>query len=176
MEKLLESRRQKEHTQKVEGLSPEKYGKGAYCELTYTPSKLADNVLFREASSLKRVEEESSRSRELEAQNQMLTEQIAYLKKERDGISASLNDIIDMYKGIIAQMEAKNDQLIKQSQRKTNSEIQRYIKDKEEEARYFQSERELLEERIESLEGQVQSLQNELTDTLNNKSDAEHNL
>lgn len=43
----------------------------------------------------------------------MLTEQVTYLKKERDGISASLNDIIDMYKGIIAQMEAKNDQLLK---------------------------------------------------------------
>lgn len=37
-------------------LSPEKYGKGAYAELTFTPSKLADNVLYREASSLKRVE------------------------------------------------------------------------------------------------------------------------
>lgn len=57
-----------------------------------------------------------------------------------------------MYKGIIAQMESKNDQLLKESQRKSNAEIQRYIKDKEEEARYFQSERELLEERIEALE------------------------
>lgn len=53
-----------------------------------------------------------------------------------------------MYKGIIAEMEAKNDEHLKESQKKWNIEIQKYIKDKEEEARYFQSERELLEERI----------------------------
>ena len=48
MEKLLMSRKQKEeNTQRLLNLSPEKYGKGAYAELTFTPSKLADNVLFR---------------------------------------------------------------------------------------------------------------------------------
>jgi hypothetical protein len=44
--------------------------------LTYTPSKLADNVLFREASSLKRIEEESSKVREYESQNQLLSDQV----------------------------------------------------------------------------------------------------
>jgi hypothetical protein len=34
---------------------------------------------------------------------------VIYLKKERDGISTSLNEIISMYKGIIAEMESKND-------------------------------------------------------------------
>ena len=63
MDKLLDSRRSKEQEERVEGLSPEKFGKSAYCQLTYTPSKLADNVLFREANNLKRVEEESSRCR-----------------------------------------------------------------------------------------------------------------
>ena len=64
MDKLLDSRRKKEDSpEKLANISPEKYGKGAYCDLTYTPSKLADNFMFREANSLKRVEEESSKSR-----------------------------------------------------------------------------------------------------------------
>jgi hypothetical protein len=48
MDKLLDSRKRKDesHT-KLGSISPEKYGKGAFCDLTYTPSKLADNVLFR---------------------------------------------------------------------------------------------------------------------------------
>ena len=45
MEKLLFGKKQK--SEKLGNISPEKYGKGAYSELTYTPSKLADNVLFR---------------------------------------------------------------------------------------------------------------------------------
>jgi hypothetical protein len=45
-------------------LSPEKYGKGAFADLTFTPSKLADNILYREASNLKRIEEESAKNRE----------------------------------------------------------------------------------------------------------------
>ncbi|CAM6001298.1 unnamed protein product [Sphagnum balticum] len=108
MERLLVSRRGTDETERLENLSPEKYGKGAYCELTYTPSKLADNVLFREATTLKRVEEETSRNRELEAQSGWLTDQVEYLKRERDGISESLNQIIAMYKKILAEMESKN--------------------------------------------------------------------
>lgn len=70
---------------------------------------------------MKKLEEESSKCREYEAQNQILTDQVVYLKKERDGISASLNEIITMYKGIIAEMEAKSDDRIKESQRKWNT-------------------------------------------------------
>lgn len=56
MEKLLFSRKVKEETtERMGNISPEKYGKGAYCDLTYTPSKLADNVLFREASNMKKI-------------------------------------------------------------------------------------------------------------------------
>ena len=48
MDKLLFGKKQKtEQQQKLGNISPEKYGKGAYADLTYTPSKLADNVLFR---------------------------------------------------------------------------------------------------------------------------------
>lgn len=50
-----------------------------------------------------------------------------------------------MYKGIISEMEGKNDERLKESQKKWTEEIQIFIKDKEEEARYFQSEKELLE-------------------------------
>ena len=70
---------------------------------------------------------------------------MTYLKKERDGISGSLNEIISMYKGIISEMEGKNEERLKESQKKWTEEIQIFIKDKEEEARYFQSEKELLE-------------------------------
>jgi len=42
-----------------------------------------------------------------------LVDQVNYLKKERDGISTSLNGIIEMYKGIIADMESKNDERLK---------------------------------------------------------------
>lgn len=104
MDRLLDSRRSKENGEPLEGLSPEKFGKSAYCQLTYTPSKLADNVLFREANNLKRVEEEGSRCREFETQNQLLSDQVGYLKKERDGITSSLNEVITMYKGIISDM------------------------------------------------------------------------
>lgn len=42
MDKLIFSRRQKEETaEKVDSLSPEKYGKGAFLDLTFTPSKLS---------------------------------------------------------------------------------------------------------------------------------------
>ena len=109
MEKLLFSRRKKQEAQeKLGSISPEKYGKGAFCELTYTHSKLADNVLFREAFNLKKIEEESCKNREFQAENTILSDQIEYLKKERDGISGSLNEIIAMYKTIIAEMEGKH--------------------------------------------------------------------
>ena len=68
MEKLLIRRKDKtESPEKLDQLEPEKYGKGAYCDLTYTPSKLADHILFREANYLKKIEEEASRCREIEA-------------------------------------------------------------------------------------------------------------
>ena len=105
MDKLLDSRRSRdEHPERLGSISPEKYGKSAYCDLTYTPSKLADNVLFREASNLKKIEEETSKVRQFESSNQVLSDQVEYLKKERDGISGSLNEIIAMYKEIIADM------------------------------------------------------------------------
>jgi len=48
MDHLLNSRMSADHSpSKLENLSPEKYGKAAYATLTFTPSKLVDNVLYR---------------------------------------------------------------------------------------------------------------------------------
>ena len=55
MESLLASRKISEEPSKLEGLSPEKYGKAAFSTLTYTPSKLADNVLYKEYSNQKKL-------------------------------------------------------------------------------------------------------------------------
>ncbi len=64
---------------------------------------------------------------------------MTYLKKERDGISESLNQIIAMYKAILAEMEVKNDERIRDIQKKFKEEMQKVIFDKEEEAKFFQS-------------------------------------
>ena len=54
-EKILSAKRLKEKNVKLATLSPDKYGKGAFCELTFTPSKLSENIIFREATNLKRL-------------------------------------------------------------------------------------------------------------------------
>jgi hypothetical protein len=55
MDSLIMSRMRKDVSPaKLQNLSPEKYGKAAWADLTYTPSKLADNVMFREAATLKK--------------------------------------------------------------------------------------------------------------------------
>jgi hypothetical protein len=47
----------------MENLSPSKYGKGAFVELSYTPSKLADSVLYRDAITMKKIEEGNEKIR-----------------------------------------------------------------------------------------------------------------
>ena len=56
MEQLLNSRmsQMNESPSKLEGLSPEKYGKAAYADMAFTPSKLAENILYREVVTLKK--------------------------------------------------------------------------------------------------------------------------
>jgi hypothetical protein len=56
--------------------------------------------------------------------------------------------MIAMYKSIIADMEEKNEERIKLLQVKFREELQKLIKEKEEEARFVQSEKEVLEGRI----------------------------
>lgn len=77
--------------------------------------------------------------------------------------------MIAVYKQIIADMEAKNDERIRIMQLKFNEEIQRYIKDKEEEAKFIQSEKEILEKHILDLEAQIAKLKEELVYLNRNK-------
>ena len=60
-------------------MSPEKFGKGAYADLSYTPYKLADNVLYREAVTLKKYEENTNKVREFTAENSFLKDKIRQL-------------------------------------------------------------------------------------------------
>lgn len=57
MDQLLNSRLSRDPSPtKLDNLSPEKYGKGAYASLTFTPSKLVDNILYKEATNFKKIE------------------------------------------------------------------------------------------------------------------------
>lgn len=81
-----------------------------------------------------------------------------------------------MYKEIIADMEGKTEERIKQTQIKFKEEITRYIKDKEEEAKYFQSEKEIFEKHIIDLEAQIAKLKDEVIYLNRNKSDTQADL
>lgn len=84
--------------------------------------------------------------------------------------------MITVYKQIIAEMEAKNEERIRIMQLKFNEEIQRYIKDKEEEAKFIQSEKEILEKHILDLEGQIAKLKEELVYLNRNKTEVQADL
>lgn len=84
--------------------------------------------------------------------------------------------MIGVYKQIIADMEAKNEERIRIMQIRFNEEIQRYIKDKEEEAKYIQSEKECLEKHILDLEGQITKLKEELQYLTRNKNEVQTEL
>ena len=75
MDRFRESRRaskRKESPMKLEGLSPEKFGKAAYQDMLYTPSRLADNVLYKDVNSMKKYEEAGQKLREMEAAYKLL--------------------------------------------------------------------------------------------------------
>ena len=64
MDSLIMSRMRKDASPaKLNNLSPEKYGKAAWADLSYTPCKLADNVIFREAATLRKNEEGTNKLR-----------------------------------------------------------------------------------------------------------------
>lgn len=50
-----------------------------------------------------------------------------------------------MYKQIIADMETKNQERIRETQTRFKEEFQKYIQSKEQEAKFYQSEKEILE-------------------------------
>lgn len=64
MDQLLYSRINNEEETRLENLSPEKFGRSAYAKLSYTPSKLANNVLYKEVTQMKKTEENGSKMRE----------------------------------------------------------------------------------------------------------------
>lgn len=49
--------------QVIESLPADKYGKAAFVELTYTPKKLKDNLLYIEAVTMKKEEEKNNKLR-----------------------------------------------------------------------------------------------------------------
>jgi hypothetical protein len=102
MENLLNSRLSRDQSPtKLENLSPDKFGKSAYANLTFTPSKLADNILYKEANTMKKIEEESSKVRESAAYNSLLKDRLGQIQEERDGIEQTLTQQIVMYKKIL---------------------------------------------------------------------------
>lgn len=131
MQNLLEESRrsnnQHESPIKLSNLSPQKYGKGAFCDLTYTPSKLADNVLYREVTTLRKVEEGNGKLRETEAMNSLFQDRLEQLKEERDGIERSLNSQISMYKKLLQECEFKSEARNKEIQNSFKLEMQKLI-------------------------------------------------
>ena len=124
MENLLNSRLSKDASpSKLQNLSPEKYGKGAYADLTYTPSKLADNVLYKEVITMKKVEEESSKVRESK-------DRLSQLQEEKDGIEQTLTQQILMYKKLLNENEVKNEHRLNELQRSFSQDIERIILEK----------------------------------------------
>ena len=165
MHNLLESRRSAqgyESPVKLQNLSPEKYGKAAYVDLTYTPSKLADNLLYREVTTMKKMEEGNGKVREIEALNSIFQDRLEQIKQERDGIEESLTSQIHMYKRLLQESEIKNESRIKEIQSNFKLEIKKILEEKEEEAKFAQSEQEILEARIEELEGIINNLKEQL--------------
>lgn len=67
-----------------------------------------------------------------------------------------------MYKKMLGENEIKHEQRLKDIQRSFSEEIQKIILSKEEEAKYAQSEKELLEGRISELENEVSELREQL--------------
>jgi hypothetical protein len=88
---------------------------------------LADNVLFKEVTTLKKLEEGSSKYRESEAINNLLKDRLVQLQIERDGIEKSLTQQIVMYKKMLHEIELNHEQRIKDIQKSFNDEVQRLI-------------------------------------------------
>ena len=51
--------------------------------MSYTPSKLATNVLFKDVHNMKKTEENGSKLRESESMNQVFRDKIRHLQSEK---------------------------------------------------------------------------------------------
>ncbi len=101
---------------------------------------------------MKKIEEECSKLRESDAIVGVLRDRLIQMTEEKDGIESTLTQQITMYKKKLGENEVKHEQRIKEIQTCFNVEMQRLIECKEEEAKYAQSEKELLEGRMQELE------------------------
>lgn len=108
------------------------------------------------------MEDGNSKLREYEAFNSVFQDRLNQLKEERDGIEESLTSQIKMYKKLLAECEAKNEIRIREIQNSFKEEMRILIEEKEEEAKYSQSEKEILEGRIEELEAELAALRDQL--------------
>lgn len=108
------------------------------------------------------MEEGNGKVREIEALNSIFQDRLEQLRQERDGIEESLGSQIQMYKRLLQESQIKNEARIREIQSSFKAEIKVLLEEKEEEAKYAQSEKEILENRIEELEGIVNSLKEQL--------------
>ncbi len=81
-----------------------------------------------------------------------------------------------MYKRMIGEMEGTHEKRIRNLQGIFNDQINKIIQAKEEEAKYVQSEKELLENRIYQLEEVIAGLKAEVTDLINANDASEKNI
>lgn len=86
---------------RLKNLSPEKYGRTAFRELSYTPEKLTENFLYKEITVTKKIEVEKKRIRELESETAVQAEKIRQLEIEIDTVRKSLTLQIEMYKKML---------------------------------------------------------------------------
>ena len=71
----------------------------------------------------------------------MLEDKVSKITEERDGIEQSLNSQIQMYKKLLAESEAKYEVRLKNMQLNFTERMDQLIRDKQEEAKYAQSEK-----------------------------------
>lgn len=163
MDQLLQSRRNKdEPLTPLEHLSPDKFGPSAYVQLAYTPSKLAGNVIFKEASFMRRAEKHGSRIRESEASNHILREKLKHVLAEKAGIELSLGQQIVMYRQMVGEAEEALEVRVRELQASFSAEMLGVIQDKEEEGKYVQAEKEMMENRIFELEDLIAGMKQDL--------------
>lgn len=123
-------------------LSPEKYGKTAFRELSYTPEKLNENFLYKEVTVTKKIEVEKKRIRELESLTAVQQEKIKQLELEIETVRKSLQLQIEMYKQMLKDQEDEKAKHIKQLQTSYNIEIQKLLNQHEEDSKVAQAEKE----------------------------------
>ena len=111
-------------------------------DMQYTPSKLAENCLFKDVNSLKKYEDTSQKLREVEASYKLLEDKYNKIVKEKMGIEDSLTRQIEMYKSLIQEMEEKAEARLKAAQDAFKHEIEIIVAEKEEEVKFVQAEKE----------------------------------